>query len=193
MTDTDKTQEQLAQELEMLRARVAELEQIEVERRRWRSATSVRDSLPRLFETAKDGILILDADTGKIADVNPFLIEMLGYSHEDLMGKTLWEIGPFKDIQASRSAFTELQSKEYIRYEDLPLEAKYGRRVNVEFVSNVYLVDHTRVINATFVISQRGFWPSKRCAGRMPNLSRATKNWTLFPTSWRMTSRPRWG
>jgi PAS domain-containing protein len=32
----------------------------------------------RLFETAKDGILILDANTGKIADVNPFLVEMLG-------------------------------------------------------------------------------------------------------------------
>ena len=147
MTDTDKTQEQLVQELEMLRARVAELEQIEVERQRVEEALQVSETrYRRLFETAKDGILILDADTGKIADVNPFLIEMLGYSHDDLMGKTLWEIGPFKDIQASRSAFTELQSKEYIRYEDLPLEAKDGRRVNVEFVSNVYLVDHTRVI-----------------------------------------------
>jgi PAS domain S-box-containing protein len=100
----------------------------------------------RLFETAKDGILILDADTGKIADVNPFLIDMLGYSHEDFMEKALWEIGPFKDIEATRSAFTELQSKEYIRYEDLPLEAKGGRRVDVEFVSNVYQVDHKRVI-----------------------------------------------
>jgi len=29
----------------------------------------------RLFETAQDGILILDAQTGQIADVNPFLVE----------------------------------------------------------------------------------------------------------------------
>ncbi len=65
----------------------------------------------RLFETAKDGILILDFKTGQIADVNPFLIEMLGYTHSEFVGKKLWEIGPFKDIPASRSAFGELQTK----------------------------------------------------------------------------------
>jgi PAS domain S-box-containing protein len=147
MTDTDETKEQLVQELEILRARVAELEQIEVERKRVEEALQASETrYRRLFETAKDGILILDADTGKIADVNPFLIDMLCYSHEDLTGKTLWEIGAFKDIGASRSAFAELQSQEYIRYEDLPLETKDGRRVDVEFVSNVYLVDHKRVI-----------------------------------------------
>jgi len=53
-----------------------------------------------LFETAQDGILILDAETGEISDVNPFLVEMLGYSHEDFLGKKLWEIGAFKNIEA---------------------------------------------------------------------------------------------
>jgi two-component system cell cycle sensor histidine kinase/response regulator CckA len=100
----------------------------------------------RLFETAKDGILILDFKTGQIADVNPFLIEMLGYTHGEFVGKKLWEIGPFKDVSASRSAFSELQTKGVIRYEDLPLETKDGRRINVEFVSNVYPVDGTQVV-----------------------------------------------
>jgi PAS domain S-box-containing protein len=100
----------------------------------------------RLFETAKDGILILDFKTGQIADVNPFLIEMLGYTHSEFVGKKLWEIGPFKDIPASRSAFGELQTMGVIRYEDLPLETKDGRRINVEFVSNVYPVDGTQVV-----------------------------------------------
>ncbi|PYX23445.1 MAG: hypothetical protein DMG87_05640 [Acidobacteria bacterium] len=100
----------------------------------------------RLFETAKDGILILDFKTGQIADVNPFLIEMLGYTHSEFVGKKLWEIGPFKDIPASRSAFSALQTKGVIRYEDLPLETKDGRRINVEFVSNVYPVDGTQVV-----------------------------------------------
>ncbi len=100
----------------------------------------------RLFETAKDGILILDFKTGQIADVNPFLIEMLGYTHGEFVGKKLWEIGPFKDISASRSAFAELQTRGVIRYEDLPLETKDGRRINVEFVSNVYPVDGTQVV-----------------------------------------------
>ena len=80
----------------------------------------------RLFETAKDGILLLDADTGRITDVNPFLQDMLGYSHAELIGKALWEIGPIKDIAASRDAMNQLQKKEYVRYENLPLETKAG-------------------------------------------------------------------
>ncbi|MGZ3607878.1 MAG: PAS domain S-box protein, partial [Syntrophales bacterium] len=100
----------------------------------------------RLFETAQDGILILDADTGQISDVNPFLVEMLGYSHEYFLGKKLWEIGAFKDIEASKAAFLELQGKGYVRYKDLPLETKDGRLMAVEFISNVYLVNHHKVI-----------------------------------------------
>ena len=100
----------------------------------------------RLFETAQDGILILDAETGQISDVNPFLIDMLGYSFEDFLGKKLWEIGPFKNTEASKTAFLELQSKGYVRFEDLPLETKDGRPIAVEFVSNVYLVNHHKVI-----------------------------------------------
>src|SRR5512144_686495 len=108
------------------------------------SASEVR--YRRLFETAKDGILILDADTGRITDANPFLQDLLGYSHAELLGKMLWEIGPLKDIAASRGAFRKLQRKEYIRYDNLPLETKGRRRRHVEFVSNVYLVNGTRVI-----------------------------------------------
>ncbi len=100
----------------------------------------------RLFETAQDGILILDGETGQITDVNPFLINMLGYPHEEFLGKQLWEIGTFKDIASSKAVFSELQEKGYIRYEDLPLETKGGSKINIEFVSNVYLVNGNKVI-----------------------------------------------
>jgi PAS domain S-box-containing protein len=100
----------------------------------------------RLFESAKDGILILDADTGKVVDVNPFLLQLLGYSYEAIHGQYIWELGVFKDIAASKDAFKTLQENEYIRYEDLPLETLDKRPIAVEFVSNVYLVDHRKVI-----------------------------------------------
>jgi PAS domain S-box-containing protein len=100
----------------------------------------------RLFETAQDGILILDADTGQIVDVNPFLVTMLGFSREEFFGKKIWEIGLFRDIVANKDNFGKLQRKEYIRYEDLPLETADGRRIPVEFVSNVYMVDNKKVI-----------------------------------------------
>jgi len=100
----------------------------------------------RLFETAKDGILILDASTGQITDVNPFMVDLLGYTREEYLGKALWEIGAFKDVAASKSAFQELQHLQYIRYDDLPLTTKDGRQADVEFVSNVYPEDDHEVI-----------------------------------------------
>ncbi|MFA6103181.1 MAG: PAS domain S-box protein [Victivallaceae bacterium] len=108
--------------------------------------TASETSYRRLFESAKDGILILDAETGKITNVNPFLIEMLGYSKEQFIEKEIWEIGFFKDIVANQDKFLELQQKEYVRYEDLPLETSDGRKMNVEFVSNVYPVNNHKVI-----------------------------------------------
>ena len=100
----------------------------------------------RLFEAAKDGILILNSITGKIEDVNPFLVDLLGYSREEFLDKKLWEVGPFKDVAASKTAFEELQSKDYIRYDDLPLQTQNGRLVSVEFVSNVYALNGGHVI-----------------------------------------------
>ena len=100
----------------------------------------------RLFESAKDGILILDAETGMIDDVNPFLIQMLGFSKDQFVKKAIWEIGFFKDVVANHNKFDELQQNKYIRYENLPLETAYGHQINVEFVSNLYVVDNKKVI-----------------------------------------------
>ncbi len=158
-----KTRLQLMEENAALRVRLAEPEAksakrlsgkggeipecVITERRRIEDALKSSEvRYRRLFETAKDGILILDADTGRITDANPFLQELLGYSHDELFGRMLWEIGPFKDIAASRRAFSKLQKKEYIRYDDLPLETKGRRRRHVEFISNVYKVNGTKVI-----------------------------------------------
>ena len=100
----------------------------------------------RLFETAQDGILILDANSGEIMDVNPSLIDLLDYPFEELRGRKLWEIGQFKDIAANRAAFETLQQNEYIRYENLPLRRRDGKQIHVEFVSNVYWVETDKVI-----------------------------------------------
>ena len=119
-----KTKSHLIAENAALRARLAELENKlahrpsgkgglpesdTTERKRIEDALKASEvRYRRLFETAKDGILILDADTGRITDANPFLQDLLGYSHAELLGKMLWEIGPFRDIAASRGAFRKL-------------------------------------------------------------------------------------
>jgi len=115
----------------------------------WKTMQTLKDSelrYRRLFEAAQDGILILNAETGMIEDVNPYLIKMLGYSREEFVEKKLWEVGAFRDIEASKEAFEALQANEYIRYEDLPLKAKDGSLVQVEFVSNVYMAGSQKII-----------------------------------------------
>jgi PAS domain S-box-containing protein len=103
-------------------------------------------SYRRLFEAAKDGILILDAATGRISDVNPFLIELLGFSLSEMVGKTVGELSPFKDIESNKAMLERLKRHGYIRYEDLPLETTDGRQIAVEFVSNVYQAGDKKVI-----------------------------------------------
>jgi two-component system sensor histidine kinase/response regulator len=100
----------------------------------------------RLFESAKDGILILDFETGTIVDVNPFLEKLLGFSHQQFIGKKVWELGFLRDMGANKAKFLELMRNEYVRFEDLPLESHDGQTLAVEFVSNVYLVNQKKVI-----------------------------------------------
>jgi PAS domain S-box-containing protein len=100
----------------------------------------------RLFESAHDGILILDALTSKVVDVNPFMGDLLGYPREHFLGKELWEIGVFQDADMSKKAMARLQKAGRIRYEDLPLLHKDGRHIPVEFVSNVYREGRRNVI-----------------------------------------------
>ena len=107
---------------------------------------STENRYKRLFETAKDVILILHADTGEIIDVNPFLTELSGYASKEITGKKLWETGLFKDIPEPEIFFKKLQNKKYIRYDKLPLKTVDGREIAIEFVSNVYSEDNAKMI-----------------------------------------------
>ena len=103
-------------------------------------------SYRRLFEAAQDGILLLDVETGRITDANPFLAKLLGFSHAEMVGQTVGELSPFKDIVSNQAMLERLQTDGYARYDDLPLETRDGRKVAVEFVSNVYLAGEKKVI-----------------------------------------------
>ncbi len=124
----------------------------------------------RLFEAARDGILILDVQSGQIVDVNLFMIELLGYTREQYLGKKLWEIGPFKDTAAAKATFDELQKKKYVRYEGLPLRTADGRDIDVEFVSHVYRVNGGEVIQCNI----RDITERKRAERELRRL-----NWAL--------------
>ncbi len=92
----------------------------------------------RLFEAAQDGVLLLDPDTCKITDANPFMTKLLSYAHDELVGKELYEIGLTKDEVASLDMCRKLKSEHHVRYEDLPVKSQDGRHQEVEVVANLY-------------------------------------------------------
>ncbi|MFA5939885.1 MAG: sensor domain-containing diguanylate cyclase [Sinimarinibacterium sp.] len=112
----------------------------------------------RLFESAQDGILIVNAANAQVIDANPYIGELLGFLPAELTGKKLWELGVIRDVNALKSVFETLQRSGYARHDDLPLLSKDGRQVDVEFVSNRYLDGGQSVIQCNIRdISQRKY------------------------------------
>jgi len=103
-------------------------------------------SYRRLFEAARDGVLILDEKTGQITDVNPYQLEMLGYSRGEMIGQPIWEFGPEKDRTRNKEGFQILRKKGFLHCDELPMRAKDGRLIDFEVNSNVYLADGVKVI-----------------------------------------------
>jgi len=160
---------------------------LEASRAAQESAENIADSLTvsetryrRLFEAARDGILILDGTEGKITDANPFMTELLGYSLDELVGKELWEIGLLQDKVAGQQIFTDLKRDGYIRYENLPLENRNGHRREVEFVSNIYRENGHSVIQCNI----RDITERKRTEDLLAVL--ATQNERIVETLQRM-------
>lgn len=100
----------------------------------------------KLFESAIDGSIILDANTGTIIDANELIIEMLGFSHKQLLAKKIWEIGLLKDIVANKAQFKKLKAGGNVKYENLPLQNANGKKVDVEFFSKTFIVDNQKII-----------------------------------------------
>jgi PAS domain S-box-containing protein len=100
----------------------------------------------RLFETAQDAILILDGESGRIVDANPFVNEFLGFEHAELMFKELWQIGLFESSEANQFALKQLHDRGYLHYDQLPLKTKNGVRAEAECVGIVYEMDRKEFI-----------------------------------------------
>ncbi len=100
----------------------------------------------RLFEAAREGILLVDPHTRRILEVNPFLADFLGYAPTEIIGRELFEIGLLPDDAGVQSAFRELHAHGYVCLEELLLQTRHGRRVAVEFVGNLYDEDGQLVI-----------------------------------------------
>jgi diguanylate cyclase (GGDEF)-like protein/PAS domain S-box-containing protein len=100
----------------------------------------------RLFETAKDGILLLDSESGRVMDANASVAQMLGYSRDHFLNHKLCDVLPFTSIPECRKGLAELQTEESVAFEHWSLQAEDKSFIDVEFVGNVYQVDGARIV-----------------------------------------------
>jgi PAS domain S-box-containing protein len=151
-TEQAKTRTELAEaRSEQAEARVEEAE-ARIEEAEARTEEGIRLSelsYRRLFEAAKDGILILEAETGRISDVNPFMAGLLGLSHDEMAGKSVFDLSPFKDIESKRAMFAGMPNGGHFSDNDLSLKTKGGRQIDVEFVSNPFRVGDQEMIQCS--------------------------------------------
>jgi len=146
LAETRTEQAETRTEQAKTRTEQAELRTEQAEARSEQAVLTSEFNYRRLFEAAREGILILEADTGRITDVNPFLIELLGLSHGELVNTPIWALGPFRDIVANKEKFDELYQQGHVVTDSLTLETRDGRKIAVEFVSNVYEAGNLKVI-----------------------------------------------
>jgi PAS domain S-box-containing protein len=169
-TEQAETRTELAEtrtELAEARTERSEARMEKAEAQNERSLEAIHESelqYRRLFEAALDGILIISFTTKRIIDVNPFLLKLLGYSSDEMLGKTVDELAPFKHIEADRNIMARLDEEGCIRDDDLPLETRDGRRIAVELICNVYDAGDRKVIQWNIRdITQRKEWEDEIC------------------------------
>ncbi len=166
--DEKWTKKELMGELSRLRLRVADLKETEAYHRRVAKAAQACEArYRRSFESARIGILILDARTGSILDANPFLAGMLGFARSDLQDKRLWELDTFKRVHSPEIIFQALLSNTNSRHENLMLDTKDGRRIEVEIVCNAYPAQTPSEIHCSI----RDVTESRKAEERLRHLS----------------------
>lgn len=94
----------------------------------------------------RDGILILDAEQAVIEQANPFVSELLGYSRDELVGRSFRELGIFANRAQGEAIFERVRRDGYVRCDVLPLRVRGDGGVFAEFVGTSYLVDSRTVI-----------------------------------------------
>lgn len=150
MDDAEKTREQLIGEVKTLRRRADELQRTaEDNARRAATPSETEQRYRRLFDSARDGIVLVEADTGHIIEVNPSFLAMAGHTRGELMGSKLWHIEPFQNTDAIQVIFKELRNQDYIYYDDLPLDSKKGARIPVEIVGSAHTIAGRKILQYT--------------------------------------------
>ena len=96
----------------------------------------------RLFETASDGILLLEKQEGKITHANPASENMLGYTKNESIGKNIQDIGVMLDMGDFATIMQTLNVSGIIHYNDVSIKTKSGQHIDTD----IYLIDKAKLV-----------------------------------------------
>ncbi len=133
MKSDDKTREQLLKEIDQLRVKIAELEKSETEGKQAEKALQESEQeLNAIFNGARDGIVLLDK-TGKILRINKYIVEIGGYTEEEIVGKRFnaLKMFPLKSMLKMITVFEKLIKGQEISYE-VEVKTKKGEKKIVQ-------------------------------------------------------------
>ena len=95
----------------------------------------------RVFETANDGIVLLEKREGTIVQTNPATVKMLGYTEEECIGKKLQDIGVSLDMSDFPAIMKDLNRSGILNYDDVMVKTKSGQSIDTD----IYMVDRARL------------------------------------------------
>jgi len=104
----------------------------------------------RLFETAQDGILLLNAESAQIEDVNPFLIEILGYSHDEFLGKKFGRSEHSRILHSARMLSLNCKQRDISDSTIFPWRLKTGAEFQLSLSAMFILVKALMSFNVTY-------------------------------------------
>jgi len=97
----------------------------------------VANKYSTLFNLARDGIVLVDYDTGNIIDCNLEFESESGFSLEELKKKKIWEIRPTDDIDKTKELFYSFKGEEKIGPVESSFQQPDGSIIPIELVSTI--------------------------------------------------------
>ena len=173
--DEDKTKEQLINELEEMRQRIAELEVTQAERKPMEEALQQSEKRYRsLFEDSKDAVYVT-AKGGKFVDVNQSMLQLFGYTKEEMVEMDVRQI--YAHPEDRRGFQQKIEQQGFVREYEMKFRRKDGTDRDCLVTATVRMAEDGDVLGYQGIISD--ITERKRAEERIEHLNlvlRAIRN-----------------